>query len=184
MGGEFLTDEAGEGSGLEAVGGLGSVSGTGGELGGRSGAGRSRLVPTEGRARTTGVCLAGSDRQTARTWTAATEAACSSCPSWAELLSGGDGVTLTGVHTDGSPTHSLLVWGPGSAQEESQEGEGWTGAGSDSRLGSWSERPAAGAGGEEVRGREGALEGPLVKADRGHNSGHAPHSDGSCVLRC
>lgn len=84
--------EAGEESELEVVGGLSNVSGMGGELGERSGAGRSCPVPREGRARMTGVCLAGSDRQTAHTWTAAMEAVCSMCPSWAKLLSGGDGV--------------------------------------------------------------------------------------------
>ncbi len=85
--------EAGEESALEAVGGLSNVSGMGGELGERSGAGRSCPVPREGRARMTGVCLAGSGRQMARTWTAATEAVCSTHPSWAKLLSGGDGAT-------------------------------------------------------------------------------------------
>lgn len=78
-------DEAGEERGLEAAGGSSNVSGMGGGLGGRSGAGRSRLAPREERARTTGVCPAGSDRQTAHTWTAVAEAVCSMCPSWAEL---------------------------------------------------------------------------------------------------
>lgn len=93
MAGEFCwMDGAGEKCELKVVDGLGNVSGTGGELGERSGAGRSRLVPREGCARMTDVCLAGSDRQTVHTWVAAMVAACSMCPSWAKLLAGGDGV--------------------------------------------------------------------------------------------
>lgn len=82
---ECRMDEAGEEGGLEVAGGLSNVSGTGGGLGERSGAGCSRLVPRGERARKTAVCLAGSDRPTAHTWTAVTEAVCSMCPSWAEL---------------------------------------------------------------------------------------------------
>lgn len=82
-----------------------------------------------------------------------------------------------------SLTHSPLVSGPGSDQGGSQEGGGWTGAESGSRQGSWSVRPAAGAGGEGARGREGASGVPLVEADRGNNPAHVPHSGGSCVLR-
>lgn len=173
--------EAGEESGKGVEGGLGNVLGMGGELGGRSGAGCSRPVPREGRARMTAVCLAGSGRQTARTWMAATEAVCSMCPSWATLSSGDDGVTWRGVHTDVSLTRSLLVWGPGSGREESQGGEGWSAAGSGSRLGSWSVQPVAGAGGEGAGGREGALVEPLVEADREHSSARVP--GGSCALR-
>lgn len=176
-------DEAGEVNGLEAAGGLGNVLGKGVELGERSGAGRSCPVPREGRARMPAGCLAGSDRQTAHTWMAASEAVCSRCPSWAELLAGGDGAMQRGVHTGVSLTRSLLVWGPDSGQEESQGGEGWTGAESDSRPGSWSVQPAAGAGGEGAKGREGALEEPLVEAGRGHCSARVPHSDGSYVLQ-
>lgn len=83
--------EAGAESGLEAVGGLSNVLGMGGELGGRCGAGCSRPVPREEHARMTAVCLAGSDRQMAHTWTAVKEPVCSTSPSWAKLLSGGDG---------------------------------------------------------------------------------------------
>lgn len=172
----------GEESGPEAAGGLNNVSGTGGEPGGRSGAGRSRPAPREGRARMTGVCPAGSDRRTARTWMAAAEAACSTRPSWAKLLSGGDGATWRGVRTGASPTRSLLVWEPGSGREESQGGEGWTGAESGSRPGSWSVRRAAGAGGEGAGGREGALGEPLVEADREHSFAHVPC--GSRALLC
>lgn len=132
------TDEVGEESGLEVVGGLGNVLGMGGELGVRSGAGRSLLVPMERCARMTAVCRGGSDRQTARNGRGGLAAACSRCPSWAEPLVGGDGATWRGVHTDVSPTRSPLVWGPDSGQEGSQAGEGWTGAESGSRLGSWS----------------------------------------------
>lgn len=102
-------DEAGEESGPEAVGGLGNVSGTGGELGVRSGAGRSLPVPRMRCARMTVACLAGSDRQTARNGTGGLAAACSTCPSWAEPLVGGDGATRRGVRTDVSPTRSLLA---------------------------------------------------------------------------
>lgn len=108
--------------------------GMGGELDARSGAGRSRPEPTD--AKMTGECLAGFDRRTAHTWRAAMELVCSTCPSWAKLLYGGDGAMWRGVHTNVSLTHSLLVWGPGSCQEESLEGEGWTEAESGSRLGS------------------------------------------------
>ncbi len=176
-------DEAGEESGPEVAGGLSNVLVMGVELGERSGAGRSRPVPREGRARMTGVCLAGSDRQTAHTWMAALGAVCSTCPSWAELLADGDDAMQRGVHTDVSLTHSLLVWGPDSGQEESQEDEGWTGAKSGSHPGSWSAQPAAGAGGEGAKGREGALGELLVEADRGHCSAHVPYSGGSCVLQ-
>lgn len=85
-------DGVGEECELKVVDGLGNVLATGGELGERSGAGRSLLVPREGCARMTDVCLAGSDRQTAHTGVAAMAAACSTCPSWAKLLAGGDGV--------------------------------------------------------------------------------------------
>lgn len=68
------------------------MSGTGGEPGERSGAGRSRPVSREGCARMTDVCLAGSDRPTAHSGAAALAAACSTCPSWAKLSAGGDGV--------------------------------------------------------------------------------------------
>lgn len=135
---ECWMDEVGGESGPEVVGGLGNVLGMGGELGVRSGAGCSLLVPREMCARMTVVCLAGSDRQMARNGMVGLVAACSMCPSWAEPLVGGDGVMRKGVHTGVSPTHSPLVWGPGSGQEESQAGEGWTGAESGSRLGSWS----------------------------------------------
>lgn len=90
---ECWMGEVGEESGPEVAGGLGNVSGTGGEQDERSGAGRSRPVPREGCARMTGVCLADSDRQTAHTWMAAMAAVCSTSPSWAELLVGGDGAT-------------------------------------------------------------------------------------------
>lgn len=86
-------DEAGGESGPEAVGGLCNVSGMGGGLGVRSGAGQSLLAPREGCARMTVVCRAGSDRQTAHNGTVASAAACSTCPSWAELSVGGDGAT-------------------------------------------------------------------------------------------
>lgn len=174
--------EVGEESGPEAADGLSNVLGMGGEPGERNGAERSHPVPREGRARMTGVCLAGSDRQTARTWTAAVQAACSMCPSWAELSSCGDGAMWRGVHTDVSLTRSLLGWGPGSGLEESRGGEGWPGAESGSHLGSWSVQPVADAGGEGARGREGASGEPLVEADRVHSSAHVPHSGGSCVL--
>lgn len=72
------------------------------------------------------------------------------------------------------------MWGPGSGQEESLGGEGWTGAESGSRLGSWSEQPAAGAGDEGVRGREGASGEPLVEADHEHSSARVPQSGGNC----
>lgn len=179
---ECWMDEAGEESGLKVVGGLSNVSGMGEELGERSGAGHSCPVPREGRARMTGVCLADSDRQTAHTWMAAMAAVCSMCPSWAELLPDGDGAMRRGVHTDVSLTHSLLVWVPGSGQAESQGGEGWTGVESGSRQGSWSAQPAAGAGGEGARGREGASGEHPLEADREHSSAHVSHSGGSCVL--
>ena len=85
-------DEEGEESGLEAGGGSSNVWRMGGALGGRSGAGCSLPGPRDGRARMIGGCPAGSDRPTARTWTAAMEAVCSTSPSRAALLSGGDGV--------------------------------------------------------------------------------------------
>uniref|UniRef100_A0A8C2WIR5 Uncharacterized protein n=1 Tax=Cyclopterus lumpus TaxID=8103 RepID=A0A8C2WIR5_CYCLU len=78
-------------------------------MAGEDGAGRSRPAPREGRARTPGACPADSDRRMARTWTAAAEAACSTCPSWAALLSGGDGAMWTGVHTDEILTRSRLA---------------------------------------------------------------------------
>lgn len=180
---ECRAGEAGGENGLEAVGGLNNVSGTDEGPGERSGAGRSLLVSRAGHARMTGVFLAGSDRLTAHTWMAATEAVCSTSPSWAELWPGGDGAMQKGVRTGGSLTRSLLAWGPGSGPGASQGGEGWTGAESGSRLGSWSAQPVAGAGGEGVRGREAASGEPQAEADRGHSSGRAPHSGGSRALR-
>lgn len=130
-------DEAGEESGPK-VGGSGNVLGTGGELGVRSEAGRSCLVPRWGRARLAAVCLAGSDMLTAHSGTAVSAAAGSISPSWEELWVGGDGATQKGVRTDASPTRSPPVWGPGSGREASRGGGGWPGAGSGSRRGSWS----------------------------------------------
>lgn len=105
-------DEVGEKTEPEAVGGSGNDFEKAGELGVRSGAGRSCPVPKEGHARTNGACLAGSDRQTARTLMVELAAACSICHSWAKLLVGGDGVKWRGVRTDVSQIRSLLVWEP------------------------------------------------------------------------
>lgn len=79
-----------------------------------------------------------------------------------------------------SLTRSLLVWGPGSGQEESQGGEGWTGVESGSRLDSWSVQPAAGAGDEGTRGTEGVL---AERLEADHEHSFARVSSGSCVLR-
>lgn len=62
-------------------------------------------------------------------------------------------------------------------------GEGWTGAESGSRLGSWNGQTAAGAGGEAVRGREVVLGGPQMAADREHSSARVPQRGGNRVLR-
>lgn len=76
------------------------------------------------------------------------------------------------------------MWGPGSGQEESQGGEGWTGAESGSRPGSWNVWQAAGAGDEGVGGRGGASGERLVVADHEHSSAPVPHSGGNCAHQC
>lgn len=104
----------------------------------------------------TGMCLAGSGRQTTRTWMAAVVAVYSRCPSCAKLLPDGDGVVQRDARTNVNPKRSPLGWAPGSGREGSQGYVGWTGAKSGSRRGSLSARPAAGAAGEEARGTVGA----------------------------
>lgn len=74
--GESCTQEGEE---SETEGGLSSESGTGGEQGGRSGEGRSRLVPREEGSRTA-ECPGGSDRLMPRTWMEVVEAVCSTNP--------------------------------------------------------------------------------------------------------
>lgn len=181
---ERWADEAGgEESESEVVGGLCNVSGMGEELGERSGAGQSHPASRVGHARMTGVCLADSDRLIVRIWMGPVACVCNMCPSWVELLSDGGDAMQRGVHTGVSPTRSQLEWVPGSVQEGSRVGEGWTGVESGSRLGSWNGQTAAGAGGEVVRGREVALGGPRMAADREHSSARVPHRGGNHVLR-
>lgn len=67
-----------------------------------------------------------------------------------------------------SLTRFQLVWGPDSALKESQEGGGWIVGESGSHPDSWSVQRAAGAGGEGVTGREGALGGLQVEVGREH----------------
>lgn len=164
-----------------AAGGLGNVWEKGAELDERrSGAGCKHLVPMEEEcARTTGVCLEGSDRSMARIWTVAAGAACSRRASCEELSAGGDDVRI-GV----SPTRSLLALEPGSGREESRAGEGWSGAGTGSRLGSWSGQLVVGVGDEGAVGTRGALVERRVEVDRGYSSVHMPQSCGICVHPC
>lgn len=111
-------------------------------------------------------------------------AACSTCPSWAGLLVGGDGVMWRGVRTGVSRTHFLLALGPGSGQGVSQGVRGWTAAESGSRLGSWTVRSAVGAGDEGAGGRGAALGEPLVEADHERSSARVRRSGGKGVVLC
>lgn len=175
--------EAGEENGPEAAGGSGNALATGGDSGERSGAGRSCLVPRGACARMNGGCPVGSGKQMARSGTAATGAAYSTSPNWAKPLADGGGGTSRGVRTGVSPTRSLLGLGPDSGQGETLGGEGWSGAGSGSPLGSWSGQTVAGAGGEGVKGTGVAL-GERPVADRGHSFARVSGSSGSCGPHC
>lgn len=159
----------GKESGLEVADGLHNVSGTGEDVCGMNGAGRSRPEPKHSRARMSGGTLADSDRQTAHTGMVAMDCVCNMCPS-CELLSGGGDVVQRGVHTNVSLTRSRLAWVEDSAPEGSQAGEDWTEGASDNHPGSWNVQTAAGVGGEEVADKEDALGALRLEADREHSS--------------
>lgn len=141
--------------------------GMGGDLRGMNGAGRSRPEPKRPRARVSVGSPA--DRLTARTGTVATDCACSTNPSWAELSSGG-GDVRRGVRTNASPTRSRLAWVRDSVPEGTRAGEDWAEGASDSRPGSWTVQTAAGVGGEEVAGKEDALGALRVEVARERSS--------------
>lgn len=146
-----------------------NVSGTGEDLRGTGGAGRSRPEPKRSRARTAGGSPADSDRP-AHTGMVGMECVCSTHPSWVEVSTGGGDAMWRGVRTSASLTRSRLAWVPGSVPEGSRVGEERTEGESGSRPGSWTAQTAAGVGGEEVADKEGAF-GPLrLEADRERSS--------------
>lgn len=155
---------------MEAAGGLRNASGMGEDPRGMNGAGRSRPEPKRSRARTSVGSLEDSGRLTAHTGMVAMDCVCSTSPSWVELLSGGGDVVQRGVRTNASPTRSRLAWVQGSVPEGTRAGGDWAEGASDSRLGSWSVRTAAGVGGEEVADREDASGALRVEVDRERSS--------------
>lgn len=160
----------GEESGLEVAGGFHNASGTGEDVCGTNGAGRSRPEPKRSHARTSGGSRADSDRPTAHIGMAAMDCVCNMRPSCVELLSGGGDAAQRGVHTNVSLTRSRLAWVQDSVPEGSRAGEDWTEGASDNRPGSWNVQTAAGVGGEEVADIEDALGALRLEADHEHSS--------------
>lgn len=173
----------GERSGPEALDGWRNALGTGGGPRGMDGAGRNHPEPSKRcRARTAvaGWSPADSDRPRAHSEMVQMECVCSTHPSWVEALSGGGGgggcgcdAVRRGVRTNASPTRSRIARAPGSVPEGNRVGEGRTEGGSGSHPGNWNAQTAAGAGGEEVAGKEGASGALRLEADREHSSARA-----------